>query len=148
MTAGRAVQILLVEDSPGDMRLTTEALARSKVANELHVAGDGDMALDALYQRGDYETMARPDLVLLDLNLPKRSGHEVLTVMRADPALRRIPVVILTSSRAEEDILRSYDLQANCYVAKPVGIETLIEIVQKIEGFWLQLVELPSPQTW
>lgn len=144
MMAGRALQILLVEDSPGDVRLTTEALARSKVANDLHVAGDGEKALDALYQRGGYEATARPDLVLLDLNLPKRSGHEVLAAMRADPGLRRIPVVILTGSRAEEDILRSYDLQADCYVVKPVGFATLIEIVQKIEGFWVQLVELPS----
>ncbi|HET7490198.1 MAG TPA: response regulator [Acidimicrobiales bacterium] len=139
----RAVRILLVEDSPGDVRLTREALQRSKVANQLVVAGDADLALDALHGRGEYDGTPPPDLVLLDLNLPGRSGHEVLEAIRLDAVLSAIPVVILTTSKAEEDILRAYNLHANCYVVKPVDFRALVEIVGKIEAFWLQVVELP-----
>lgn len=143
-TMGRPVEILLVEDNPGDVRLTREALKEGKVCNNLHVAEDGDKALAFLRQGGNGAGAPRPDLILLDLNLPKRDGRELLAEIKSDPSLRRIPVVILTTSRAEEDILKTYDLHANCYITKPVDLEQFISVVKAIEDFWLTIVKLPS----
>jgi len=140
---GKPIQILLVEDSPGDVRLTQEALKEGKVLNELHVVGDGVEALAFLHKQGKYTHVARPDLILLDLNLPKKDGREVLAEVKEDPNLRRIPVVILTVSKAEEDIIRTYDLHANCYITKPVELEQFIQVVKSIEDFWLCIVKLP-----
>jgi chemotaxis family two-component system response regulator Rcp1 len=137
------IEILLVEDNPGDVRLTREALKDAKVLNNLYVTGDGIEALAFLKRQGKYKDMARPDLILLDLNLPKMDGHEVLAEIKANPELRRIPVVILTTSRAEEDILKTYDLHANCYITKPVDLEKFIEVISAIEDFWLTIVKLP-----
>ena len=140
----KPIEILLVEDNPGDVRLTREALRENKVNNNLHVAVDGTEALDFLFRRGKYVDAPHPDLVLLDLNLPKKNGREVLAEVKADPLLRRIPVVILTTSDAEQDILASYDLHANCYITKPVDLDRFIEVVKSIEGFWLCVVKLPN----
>ena len=142
-TMGRPIEILLVEDNPGDVRLTKEALKEGKVCNKLHVAEDGDKALAFLRQGGSYAGAPRPDLILLDLNLPKRDGRELLAEIKTDPSLRRIPVVILTTSRAEEDILKTYDLHANCYITKPVDLEQFIGVVKAVEDFWLTVVKLP-----
>jgi two-component system, chemotaxis family, response regulator Rcp1 len=145
--AGASVQpieILLVEDSPADVDLTREALEDAKVRNNLHVVSDGVEALAFLRREGDYADSPRPDLILLDLNLPKKDGREVLGEIKADPVLRRIPVVILTTSEAEQDIVRSYDLHANCYVTKPVDLDQFITVVRSIEDFWLAIVRLPQ----
>ena len=142
-TMGRPIEILLVEDNPGDARLTKEALKEGKVCNKLHVAEDGDKALAFLRRGGSYAGAPRPDLILLDLNLPKRDGRELLAEIKTDPSLRRIPVVILTTSRAEEDILKTYDLHANCYITKPVDLEQFIGVVKAVEDFWLTVVKLP-----
>ncbi len=136
---GRPIEILLVEDNPGDVRLTIEALRESKVRNNLQVASDGVQALDRLRTAG----AIRPDLILLDLNLPKKDGREVLGEIKADPTLKTIPVVILTTSSAEQDVLKSYELQANCYITKPVDLEQFITVVKSIEDFWLTIVTLP-----
>ncbi len=144
LTNGQPVEILMVEDNPGDARLAVEALKESKVANTLNVVKDGEEALDYLYRRGDYAGCVRPDVIFLDLNLPKKSGHEVLAEIKADKNLRRIPVVILSSSEAERDIQRSYDLHANCFVTKPVDLEQFLRVIRMIEGFWLTIVKLPS----
>lgn len=144
LTNGQPVEILMVEDNPGDARLAVEALKESKVANTLNVVEDGEQALDYLYRRGDYADRGRPDVIFLDLNLPKKSGHEVLAEIKADENLRRIPVVILSSSEAERDIQRSYDLHANCFVTKPVDLEQFLRVIRMIEGFWLTIVKLPS----
>jgi len=141
---GRPVEVLLVEDSPGDVRLTREALREGKLRNNLHVAHDGVEALEYLHGNGERATKPRPDLILLDLNLPKKDGREVLAAVKDDPELRRIPVVILTSSGAEEDIARTYDLHANCYIRKPVDLEQFISVVKNVEHFWLAVVTLPS----
>jgi CheY-like chemotaxis protein len=141
---GRPVEILLVEDNPGDVRLTVEALKDGKVSNHLTVVGDGEEALALLRRQGKYAGAVRPDIILLDLNLPKKDGREVLAELKADDQLRRIPVVVLTTSQADQDILRSYDLNANCYINKPVDLEQFIEIVKSIENFWLTVVKLPS----
>jgi len=141
---GTPVEILLVEDNPGDVRLTQEALREAKVRNNLHVVSDGEEALKFLYRRDGYSDAPRPDIILLDLNLPKKNGQEVLAEIKADPGLRRIPVVILTTSKAEEDILKSYDLHANCYVTKPVDFEQFIRVIQSIQEFWLTVVKLPE----
>lgn len=138
------IEILLVEDNPGDVRLTREALKEAKVRNQLHVVDDGVKALEFLRRQPDYATAPRPDLILLDLNLPKKDGREVLAEIKADPELRTIPVVVLTTSQAEEDILRSYNLHANCYVPKPVDLERFLQIVRSIEDFWLTIVKLPK----
>lgn len=138
------VEILLVEDSPADVRLTIEALRDAKVRNNLHVAADGEEALAFLRREGPHADAVRPDLILLDLNLPKKDGREVLEEVKADPQLRRIPVVVLTTSEAEQDILRSYDLHANCYITKPVDLDQFITVVRSIEDFWLTIVKLPS----
>ena len=144
-STGRPIEILLVEDNPGDVRLTIEALRDSKVRNNLHVAVDGVDALAFLRHEGRYAEAPRPDLILLDLNLPKKDGREVLAEIKADAILRTIPVVILTTSRAEQDVLRSYELQANCYITKPVDLDQFITVVKSIEDFWLTIVTLPKP---
>jgi CheY-like chemotaxis protein len=137
------VEILLVEDNPGDVRLTQEALKEGKVYNNLHWAKDGVEALEFLRQQGKHGKAPRPDIILLDLNLPKKDGREVLAAIKGDPRFRQIPVVILTTSAAEEDVLKSYELHANCYVTKPVDLEKFIQVVQSIDRFWLTVVTLP-----
>ena len=141
---GKAIDILLVEDNPGDIRLTLEAFKEGKVFNNLHVVQDGEEAMDFLRRTGKHTDVPRPDLILLDLNLPKMDGRAVLAEVKNDPDLRRIPVVVLTTSKAEEDILRTYDLHANCYITKPVEFEEFIHIVRSIENFWLSIVKLPQ----
>lgn len=138
------INILLVEDSPADVRLTREALKEAKVLNNLHVVGDGVAALDFLYRRGAYTGAPRPALILLDLNLPKKDGREVLADIKADAELRCIPVVVLTTSKAEEDIIRSYNLHANAYVTKPVDLGQFLKVIRSFENFWLAVVTLPS----
>lgn len=137
------IEILLVEDSPGDVRLTREALKDAKVRNNLHVVPDGVEALAFLRRTGRHADAPRPDLVLLDLNLPKKDGREVLEEIKADEGLKHIPVVILTTSQAEQDILESYRLRANAYVTKPVDLEQFLKVVKSIEQFWLEIVRLP-----
>jgi two-component system, chemotaxis family, response regulator Rcp1 len=137
------VHILMVEDNDGDIFLTTEALKNAKVINQLSVVHDGVEAIDFLRRRGKYEGAPRPDLILLDLNLPRKDGREVLAEIKPDPDLGRIPVVVLTSSKAEADIIRAYDLHANCYISKPVDFAGLIEVVKSINEFWLTVVRLP-----
>ncbi len=139
----KAVEILLVEDSPGDVRLTMEALKESKILNNVNVARDGVEALRFLRREREHSDAARPDVILLDLNLPRKDGREVLAEIKNDSVLKRIPVVILTTSQAEEDILRSYDLHANCYVTKPVDLDQFMKVVKGIEDFWLSVVKLP-----
>ena len=139
----KPIEILLVEDNPGDARLTREALALSKVRNNLHHVRDGEEAVAFLRRQNGYGNAPTPDLVLLDLNLPRRDGREVLEDIKNDAALKHIPVVILTSSQAEEDILRSYRLHANCFITKPVDLEQLTKVVHGIEQFWFTLVRLP-----
>jgi CheY-like chemotaxis protein len=143
MMAMRPVDILLVEDSPSDVALTREALKEAKVLNELHVVKDGVAALAFLRRQPPYTAKPRPDLILLDLNLPKKDGREVLAEIKKDEDLRRIPVVILTTSRAEEDVIRSYDLHANAYVTKPVDLMQFLEVIRSLEQFWLAVVTLP-----
>jgi len=142
--SGQPIEILMVEDNPGDVRLTQEALREGKMRNNIHVLTDGVEALAYLRRQGRYANASRPDVILLDLNLPKKDGREVLAEIKADPNLLRIPVVILTSSEAEEDILKAYNLHANAYVAKPVGLEQFMAVVRQIEGFWLEIVKLPD----
>jgi CheY-like chemotaxis protein len=137
------ITILLVEDNPGDVRLTREALKEGKIRNVLYDVNDGVEALAFLRQTGQYANAVRPDLILLDLNLPKKSGLEVLAEIKADRDLKRIPVVVLTTSQAEQDVLRSYNLHANAYVAKPVDLDQFIVVVKSIEDFWLEIVKLP-----
>jgi two-component system, chemotaxis family, response regulator Rcp1 len=138
------VDILLVEDNAGDVRLTKEVLRDSKVRNNLIVANNGEEALACLRKQGKFSGTVRPDLILLDLNLPVKDGREVLAQIKDDPDLKRIPVVILTTSKAEEDILRTYNLHANCYVTKPVDLEQFIKVVKALEDFWLAIVKLPN----
>jgi len=139
----RPIEILMVEDNPGDIRLAVEALKEGKVRNRMHTVGDGEEALAFLRREKPYAEAPRPDLILLDLNLPKKTGQEVLAEIKEDPDLRRIPVVILTVSEAEADILKTYNLHANCYITKPVDLERFIEVVKSIENFWLTVVMLP-----
>lgn len=141
---GSLVEILLVEDNPGDVRLTQEAMKEGKMRNRLSVAVDGVEAMAFLRQEGKYADAPRPDVILLDLNLPKKDGRAVLAEIKADPDLKRIPVVILTSSKADEDILNSYDSHANCYITKPSDLEQFIDVVKSVEGFWFQIVKLPK----
>ena len=140
---GRPVEILLVEDSPGDVRLTREALREGKIRNNLSHVPDGVEAMAFLRHEGQYADVPKPDIVLLDLNMPRKDGREVLAEMKADARLKRIPVVVLTTSEAEQDILKTYDLHANCYITKPVDLDQFISIVRSVENFWLQLVKLP-----
>jgi len=143
-TATRPIEILLVEDSAADVRLTIEALKEAKVRNKLNVVDDGAKALAYLNKKGEYANVIRPDLILLDLNLPKKSGREVLEEIKQDDNLKSIPVVVLTVSRAEEDVLHSYNLHANCYITKPVDFSKFMEVVKAIESFWLTIVKLPN----
>jgi two-component system, chemotaxis family, response regulator Rcp1 len=140
---GDPVEILLVEDNPGDVRLTKEALREGKVYNNLHWAKDGVEALEFLRREGKHGKAPRPDIILLDLNLPKKDGREVLEIIKSDEHLKNIPVVVLTTSKAEEDVLKSYALHANCYVTKPVDLEKFIVVVKSIDRFWLTVVTLP-----
>jgi CheY-like chemotaxis protein len=137
------IQILLVEDNPGDVRLTVEALRGAKVANELHVVGDGEKAIEFLRQRGEYRDAPRPDIVLLDLNLPRLEGREVLADIKSDPDLAKIPIIVLTSSSSDLDVQQSYALHANCFITKPVDFTEFIAAVRSLEGFWLKIVRLP-----
>lgn len=139
----RHIEILLVEDSPADILLTREAFRQNKIVNTLHVVEDGIQAMDFLYKRGAYASAPRPDLILLDLNLPRKNGREVLAEIKADQDLRSIPVVVLTTSNADEDILRAYNLNANCYVVKPVGFDNFMKAMQSIRHFWFSIVTLP-----
>jgi CheY-like chemotaxis protein len=141
------IEILLVEDNPGDADLAREALQTGKVRNILHVVGDGEAAMAFLRRQGKYAAAPRPDLVLLDLNLPKKDGREVLAEVKADEDLKRIPVVILTTSKAEQDILKTYNLHANCYITKPIDLNQFIKVVQSIEEFWFTIVKLPPNET-
>lgn len=148
----RPVEILLVEDSPSDTELTVEALREAKVRNHLSIVEDGVQAMEFLRQEGKFAAAPRPDLIMLDLNLPRKDGREVLAEIKAAPELKAIPVVVLTTSRAERDVLRAYNLHANCYIAKPVDFEQFLEVVRSIESFWLFIVTLPpkatSAQLW
>jgi chemotaxis family two-component system response regulator Rcp1 len=143
-TAPAPIEILLVEDNLGDIRLTKEALKDSKILNILNVVRNGEQALDYLRKSNEYTDAVRPDLILLDLNLPKKNGQEVLAEIKTDPDLKRIPVVILTTSKAELDILQSYNLHANCYIIKPVNFEDFTTVIRSIENFWFTVVKLPS----
>jgi CheY-like chemotaxis protein len=140
----KPIDILLVEDNPSDVDLAREALDNSKFNNDLHVVDDGEKAMAFLRRAGVYVHVPRPDLILLDLNLPKKDGRQVLAEIKSDDNLKRIPVVILTTSRAEEDVLKSYDLHANCYITKPIDLNQFLHVVRSIEDFWLSIVVLPS----
>jgi CheY-like chemotaxis protein len=141
---GKPIEILMVEDNPGDVRLTMEALRETKMNNNLRVIRDGTEALAFLNREGEYGNASRPDLILLDLNIPGKDGREVLEEIKADERLGRIPVVILTTSQVEEDILKTYDLHANCYITKPVDLNQFVKVVRSIETFWLTIVRLPT----
>ena len=140
----RPIDILLVEDNPGDVRLTREGLKESKVLNTLHVVEDGVRALAFLRREGEYAGKPRPDLILLDLNLPKKDGREVLEEIKSDASLRRIPVVVLTTSTSQEDVQKTYDLHANSYVTKPADLEQFIQVVKSLDDFWFSIVKLPK----
>jgi two-component system, chemotaxis family, response regulator Rcp1 len=139
----KPIEILLVEDNPGDADLTREALETSKIKNNMHVVGDGVAALAYLKKEGIHQEASRPDLILLDLNLPKKDGWEVLAIIKADDDLKRIPVVILTTSRNEEDVIRIYNLHANCFITKPIDLMQFVKVVKSIENFWMTIVTLP-----
>ena len=139
----RPIEILLVEDNAGDVRLVKEAFEENKFLNNLYVARDGVEAMKFLHKEGEYANAVRPDLILLDLNLPKKDGREVLAEVKVDEDLKRIPVVIMTISKAEEDILKTYNLHANCYITKPIDLDQFIKVVKSVESFWLAIVELP-----
>ena len=142
-----SIRILLVDDNEADVRLATEALKAAKVANSIHVVHDGVEALEYLRRQGAYATAPRPDLILLDLNMPRKNGREVLVELKSDPDLRNIPVVVLTSSSDEADVVKSYDLHANCYIVKPVSFDGLIKVVKSLDEFWLSVVCLPPSGT-
>ena len=142
--SGRAIEVLLVEDDPGDVLMTKEAFEDYKLQNTLHVVNDGAEAMDFLRRQGEHADAPRPDLVLLDLNLPRMDGREVLQAIKSDPELASIPVVVLTTSEAEEDVLRSYSLHANAYVTKPVDFERFIQVVRQIDDFFVTVVRLPT----
>ncbi|WP_043623662.1 response regulator [Nonomuraea candida] len=144
MTTGQPIEVLLVEDDPGDELITREAFEDNKIRNNLHVVRDGLEAIDFVYRRGPYADAPRPDLILLDLNLPKYDGRQVLGRIKSDPELRSIPVVVLTTSSAEEDILRSYELFANAYVSKPVDIDRFMAVIRQIDEFFVTVVRLPG----
>ncbi len=140
---GRPVEILLIEDNMGDVRLTQEAFKDSKILNNIHYVTDGVEAIKYLKAEGEYKKAVRPDIILLDLNLPKKDGREVLAEIKQDSNLKRIPVIVLTVSKAEEDIMRTYDLHANCFITKPVSVDKFFSVVKTIEDFWLTIVKLP-----
>jgi len=142
--AERPIEILLVEDNPGDVRLTREIFKAARIRNLIHTVEDGVEAMEYLRNQGKYADAAKPDLILLDLNLPRKDGREVLAEIKMDDELKRIPVVVLTISKAEEDILKTYSLHANCYITKPVDLDQFIKVVASIEDFWLSVVKLPS----
>lgn len=146
VSVGKVVDLLLVEDNPGDVRLTQEAFKEGNVKVNLSVAQDGVEAVDFLYRRGKYREAPRPDLILLDLNLPRKNGREVLSEIKADPDLRRIPVVVMTTSKAQQDIQKAYTLNANCYIAKPIELEEFISVINSIEDFWLTKATLPTKE--
>jgi CheY-like chemotaxis protein len=139
-----AIDILMVEDNPGDARLTREALKESKVCNNLHHVRDGVEAMEFLRKEGEFGDAPTPDIILLDLNLPRKDGRQVLAELKASPRLKHIPVVVLTTSEAEQDIVKSYELHANCYITKPVDLDKFVEIIRGIENFWLSIVKLPQ----
>ncbi len=143
VTSMKSIEILLVEDNPGDADLAIDALGHGKLKNNLHVVTDGEAAMSFLKKEAPYQDAPRPDIILLDLNLPKKDGREVLAEVKEDPQLKRIPVVVLTTSQAEEDILKTYSLHANCYLAKPLHVEQFFKLVRSIENFWLSIVVLP-----
>jgi two-component system response regulator len=142
----KSIEILLVEDSPADVLIAREALTEAKLLNKIHVAEDGVEAMDFLHRKGKYASTPRPALILRDLNLPRKNGREVLAEIKSDDELKTIPVVVLTTSRSEEDILKSYNLHANCYVVKPVEFESFVKAVQSIRHFWFSVVTLPPPE--
>lgn len=144
MRQGRPVEVLLVEDNPGDVRLTREAFKDGRVLVNITVAADGVEALEVLRHEGKFTEAAKPDLIVLDLNLPRKSGREVLEEIKADDELKRIPVIVMTTSKAEQDIHRAYNLNANCYVTKPVDLDEFLNVVRSIEDFWLTIVTLPK----
>ena len=146
LTNARPIQILLVEDSPTDAKLTLTALNLGKVANQVTHVEDGVQAMEFLQRQGKFKQAPRPDLILLDLNLPRKDGREVLEELKADPKFNTIPVVVLTTSKAEQDVLRSYQLHANCYITKPVNFEQFLEVIKSIEHFWLSVVVLPAKE--
>ena len=143
---GKPIEILLVEDNPGDIRLTQEVLKDFKVGNTMHVVRDGMEAMAFLHREGEYADAHLPNLILLDLNLPRKDGREVLAEIKADKDLKRIPVVVLTTSNAEQDILKAYDLHVNCYITKPVDLNQFIHVLKSIENFWLSIVKLPTSE--
>jgi chemotaxis family two-component system response regulator Rcp1 len=143
---GRSIEVLLIEDNPGDVRLAMEALKEAKLANHVSIASDGEEALAFLRKEKGYGNAPRPDLILLDLNLPKKDGREILAEIKKDANLKRIPVVVLTTSTAEEDILKAYNLHANCYISKPVDFDKFTQVVRQIEDFWFTVVLLPSDE--
>ena len=143
-TESRQIEILLVEDNPGDARLTQEAMRAAKMTNVLHIVEDGEQAMEFLRRRSRFKDAPRPDLILLDLNLPKKDGRAVLAEVKTDPDLRRIPVVVLTTSRSEEEVMQAYDMHANAYVTKPVNLDQFMRIVALIDEFWLKVVTLPG----
>lgn len=140
----KLIDILVVEDNPGDARLIMEVLKTNKIHNSLTIVSDGVEAMDFLNRRGEYHSSPRPDLIFLDLNLPRKDGREVLAELKNDENLKQIPVVVMTMSQAEEDILKSYSLHANCYVTKPIDLDQFVKVVESIEEFWFSLVKLPS----
>ena len=142
-TDEKSIEILLVEDNPGDVELTKEAFKEWKMVNSISVVSDGEEALDYLYKRGQYSKVGRPDLILLDLNLPKKTGVEVLEDIKNHPDLKRIPVIVLTSSKAEQDIMRTYNLHANCYINKPIDLDEFIALVKSMKDFWFRIVKYP-----
>lgn len=139
-----SIEILLIEDNPGDARLITEVLDEGKLKNKLHIVYDGEEATDFLFKKNNYINASRPDLIILDLNLPKKNGRELLKEIKTNDELKSIPVIILTTSKAEEDILKSYNLHANCYLIKPLNLNDFFEVVKSIENFWLTIVKLPT----
>lgn len=145
LSGPQAIQVLLVEDSPGDIRLTQEALKDAKIHINLHVVRDGEQAMSFLMREGEHANAPRPDLILLDLNLPKKDGRAVLEEIKNSPDLKSIPIVILTTSLSDEDVLRSYLLHANCYITKPVNLDGFLKVVKSIDNFWLSIVTLPPP---
>jgi two-component system, chemotaxis family, response regulator Rcp1 len=142
----KPVSILIVEDNSGDARLILEVLKDGKILNELHLVKNGIEAMKFLYNSGEYSTSPRPDLIILDLNIPLKDGREVLCEIKSDPNLKKIPVIVMTTSQAEEDILKSYDLHANCYITKPIDLDQFIKVIKSIEEFWFTIVKLPPKE--